>query len=186
MTQPTAAEFQAALPDGWCVEIKQFTEGWTARAFNVRYGSATIGPKRKLVPADVGFLRSRVDDVIAPPLTYSQWLASGQRFGFAVAAEDTPLTRGLRLLAICIERGDVSAPDVAQALFKPDTDTYTLRCPVAEASSSGRAVSELWALLADAADQHGQPFAWPEAAEQLETATYDTHRWHTGPERDNY
>jgi hypothetical protein len=153
---PTAAAFQAALPDGWCVEIKQFTEGWTAHAFNVRYGSATIGPKRKLVPADVGFLRSRVDDIVAPPLTYSQWLASGQRFGFAVVAEDTPLTRGLRLLAICIERGDIDAADVAQALFK--ADTYTLRCPVAEASNFGRNVAELYSLLADAAKQHGQPF----------------------------
>lgn len=186
VTSPTADNFQAVLPAGWHAEVMQVREGWTVRAFNVRYGDATIGPKRKLVPADVEFLRSRVDDVIAPPLTYSQWLAAGERQRFVQPHSDDgqavehatvcahgrawskarTFGRALRLLATCIERGDVNAGDVAQALFC--TDTYTLPCPVAEASNGGRDVAELYALLADAAEQHGQPFAWDDAAEPEE------------------
>jgi hypothetical protein len=227
-TPPTVAEFEAALPEGWRVEIKQFSEGWAAHASSALHGSATIGPKRKLVPADIVFLRKRVDDVIAPALSYSQWLAAGQRAGFAsaeetfsygavqeyikdgyaqgypshltyvirgpapfsgseygnekqaqdvvaelnrlhasaVACSDTPLTRGLRLLAICIERGDVDAGDVAQALFK--ADTYTVQCPVAAALNGDANVAELDALLADAAKQYGYPFDWEALTEDKE------------------
>ncbi len=159
LNPPTAAEFEARLPAGWRVEIAAHSEGVTVRAFNVCYGAATIGPKRKLVLRDVDFLRSRVDDVIAPPLTYSQWLATGRRFGFAGTLDDTPLTRGLRLLAICIEREDVDPGAVARALFCAATYSDTVHCPVTIASGEGRNVAELYALLADAAKQHGHPFA---------------------------
>ena len=158
MIAPTRAEFEAALPEAWGVQVLQVGKNWIVLASNELVGCTTIGPKRKLVPADVAFLRSRVDDVIAPPLTYSQWLDAGRRFGFAGTLDDTPLTRGLRLLASCIERGDVDADDVAQALFR--ADTYTVNCPVAEASDYGRNVAELYALFAEAAKKHGQPLAW--------------------------
>jgi hypothetical protein len=164
---PVAAEFEAALPEGWeCEVLQNRHRQWEVWAYHGFYPNVQIGPKLKLVPADVAFLRSRVDDVIAPPMTYSQWLAAGERHGFAVAAKDTPLTRGLRLLAICIERGDVDAGDVAQALFK--ADTYTVQCPVAAALNGDANVAELDALLADAAKQHGYPFDWEALTEDKE------------------
>lgn len=177
-----AATFQAALPEGWTVEIYSSNREHVVRATHPLYGDATIGPKLRLVPLDVELLRDRVRDVEAPLLTYSQWLASGKRQGFVPLtaveaavkemkryhdAEDwrnaQSLGRALRLLAICIERGDVEPSDVAQALFGPvsvngavqQAFVYTLDCPVAEASSYGRDVAELLALLGQAAKAYG-------------------------------
>lgn len=147
-------DFAVALPPGWRVSVSQVPTGWLVRASHALFGDALIGPKKRLVPADVEFLRSRVDEVVAPKLTYSQWLASGERFGFHGRAEMTSLTRALRLLAICIERGDVEAAGVAQALFA--RDDYTVPCPVAEASNFGANVAELVALLDQAAAEFGR------------------------------
>lgn len=63
------------------------------------------------------------------------------------------LAQSLRLLATCIERGDVEPSDVAQALFDPGA--YTIGCPVAEASAYGRDVAELMALLGQVAEAYG-------------------------------
>jgi hypothetical protein len=158
-------DFQAALPSGWLVSLTRPTGLWLVHARHVLFGDAMVGAKKRLVPADVGLLRKRVDECMAPTLTYSQWLASGERLGFAGSVGMTSLTRALRLLAICIERDDVNASDVAQALFKPGS--YTLLCPVAQASNGGMNVAELVWLLNQTATEHGHADALPEENTEL-------------------
>lgn len=158
----TEADFQAVLPRGWRVSIFGVARGSVVMASNPLYGEASIGPKLRLVPADLGALRKAVDAVEVPPLTYSQWLAVAKARNYhapTVASwlgtkhEELPhhqwvnaraLGNFLRLLATCIERGDVRACDVVQALFAEDT--YTVDCPIAEASNEGEEVAELYAL----------------------------------------
>lgn len=156
----SAAAFNAALPAGWVVECSVYSTGHLVLASHRLHGNVSIGPKKRLVPADALLLRKRVDDVMAPSLSYSQWLASGERFGFAGAVEMSSLTRALRLLAICIERGDIREADVAQALLV--AGDYTLPCPIAEASNEGACVAELVALLSQVAIEHGHAEALPE------------------------
>lgn len=162
MTEPTDANFQAALPKGWTVAaLPHDGRGYIMQARHPRYGVVQIGPKLRRVPRDVQLLAERVRDVEAPPLTYQQWLAAGERGGFVqpepppddAEPATTALTHALRLLAVCIDRGDVDASDVAQALFVGGG--YTVDCPVAMASNYGRGVSELYLALDNAARYYG-------------------------------
>lgn len=156
--EPAAEEFQRALPDGWRVEISSEPlpndrRGHVVTATHGLFGRVSVGPKLRLVPLDIEKLADRVRDAEAPPLSYSQWVRSGVRHGYLTIAEDAPLPRALRLLAICIERGDVEASDVARALLA--NDTYAVDAPVAEASVCGADVSELMFLLGQAAVEYG-------------------------------
>lgn len=157
-TKLTSEDFCRWLPDGWRVEmtterLSNDRTGHVITAIHPLYGRVNIGPKLRVVPMDMRKLADRVQDAVAPPLTYSQWQAAGIRQGYLRSEEDGPLPRALRLLAVCIERGDVVASDVAQALFR--ADAYTLGCPVAEASGAGDDVAELFALLGQAAEAYG-------------------------------
>lgn len=154
---PTVDDFQQALGDDWAVEIQRTGRNWQVTATNRLFGTATIGPKLRLVPCDVGFLAMRVDDLMAPSLTYSQWLASGDRLGFSqTPAKMTPLTKALRLLAITLERGELEEIEVAQALF--NHKGYTVDCPIAMASAYREDVAELSFLLGRVAKQYGYPW----------------------------
>ena len=158
--EPTIEDFRRALPEGWAVErtIKSLHDGRPGHVITAAhrlYGRVSIGPKLRVVALDVQLLADRVRDAEAPPMTYSQWQAAGIRAGYLRATIDEPLPRALRLLAICIEREDVEASDVVQALL--GKDTYTIDCPVAAASNYGSDVYELGTLLARVAAQYGVP-----------------------------
>lgn len=167
MIEPTIEEFESALPwSGWTVTIADVESmGRSVRqvvAAHDLFGCVILGPKLRLVPRDIQALADLVQDVEAPRLTHTQWLASGQRQGFTPPVlsneREALLARSLRLLAICIERGDVQAFDVAQAMLRPGD--YTVDCPVkyavyAASTNARELVTELHDLLARTANEFG-------------------------------
>lgn len=137
----TEQDFQAALSDGWSARVETWPSPTEAHPERVVYqvtashpifGEVTIGPKLRLVQRDVDTLRGLIADILAPKLTFSQWLASGERFGYSAAPTGNPMSRLLRLLAVYIDRGDIEPSAMMRVFVASESEVDQLLLDVSD------------------------------------------------------